>query len=304
MSWIQAINNYGVVNAGAFNIVSGLGGAASVVGFFTTLNFQKDTERTLAEIKAQLTTIERNTETIIQQNREILGRINELPTRHEVRLMLREEVAQGLIDQAYSNLRAAENDALEFWDSGSANWVSFRNSLQYLFDHDNRVSTTAEMLGHCSFAVQVSRGLAVPFVRKVVTSRKNRLRVLREILKEKTRDMLLHLRHDLLDDREYVTSHSLTDASTDLAIVYTMQSDKRIAVPGHCLVPHHSGSWCAEPGEPRYVIDSAYKRARDSHRREIEKHLEMTSRMNEDYGEIAHLVEVVEALLDILDSHD
>lgn len=302
MSWIDSINQFGVENAGAFNILSGVGGAASVVSFFKTLDFQDEVLRSLQEIKQNVREIKRNTEIIIQQNKRILEAIDQLPTRYEQRIMFQEEINEGFLKQAYSNLEGTENDEIEFWDINSANWVQYRNSLQFIFNHDNKISNTAKILAHCSFAVQISKGQANGFVKNVIRQRKDNLVILRDKLAQQVKGKLIHLRETLLADTTYVASHNFDDNLKDLTgINYELQPNKYNWVEGPCLVPYTGGRiGCAEPGPPKRVLDYDFKNNRDAHKNTIDTEITNTDNLNNEFGEIASLVLVLEEILNEL----
>lgn len=303
MGWIDAINEFGESNAGAFNILSGAGGAASVIGFFAELEFRKNIENSLQEIKSYLGRVEKNTVKIIQQNEEILSELDQLPTRLEVRIMLRHAVNEGFIKNAYAELHAAENDIQGYWTSSSPNWISFRNSLQFAFDHDNQVSSTAELLAHCSFAVLITKGHARQFVFNVVTDRQNRLRTLHQALKLVISEKLILLRNDYLSNSVYISNHNFDDSLTDLSSLdFTIKPDRYDWIDGPCLVRVREDGFCAEPGEPRRILDLQFSRNRQNHKTAVEKLAVEIIDLNNHLGEIKELIERVERVLTTLSS--
>lgn len=300
MSWIDAINEIGERNAGAFEFVSGVGAGGAIVSFFTTLDFQRDVERSLDEIKNQLEDIRANTELIIAQNKQILDKIDQLPTRWEVQIMIQQAVLDDSLNNAYSSLRSAENDELSYWDIDSPAWVAYRQSLQFAFDHDNRISQTAQLLAHCSFAFVITKGRAITFIIHVIEQRLARVKLLAAKLKAETKTVLLKLREDLLANTEYVASHNMDDDLTDIGnIKYEMEPNRILTRPGRCLQWGPNGR-CMEPGAPRFVLDHSYKISKARHQAAIEQTLDLADSLNSEYGEVADVITQLTLILTIL----
>ena len=302
MSWIDAINAFGEENAGAFTAMSGVGGAASVVSFFKTLNFQKDVMEDLAEIKQSLNRIERNTEFIIDQNKQILSKLDQLPTRFEVNIMLRHAVQEGFLKRAYSDLNAAMNDVQEHWTSNSPNWISYRDSLQFCFDHDNAISSTAELLTHCNFSYLITKTRAKQFLSTVLNKRREKLVMLAREIKGETTATLKNLRLDLLGDSTYVAKHNFTDSLVDLSTIdYTIKGDQYYWVDGPCLVEDRQTGFCWEPGAPIRRIDRQFRLLREKHKAAIESQISASKKLNEELGEITVLIKEVSFILQQLE---
>lgn len=301
MSWIESINRFGEANAGAFNILSGVGDAASVVGFFMDLEFRENVQNSLDDIKFYLGRVEQNTIKIIAQNEEILRKLDQLPTRLEVKIMLRQAVTEGFLRRAYASLHAAENDVQEYWSATSPNWINFRDSLQFAFDHDNQVSSTAELLAHCSFAFLITRGAAKSFVLNIVTARRDRLKELQLKAKQITTDMLHELKDQYLGNGDYIDSHNLGGNLDDLsAVVFTMKPNRYDWIDGPCLVPVDRGGNCLEPGGPVRILDHDFSRKRDSHKAATQNFLEATDAQNNELGELTELITRLDRIIALL----
>lgn len=214
----------------AANAVSVIGGIATVAGFFMERSENRKIIGKLDEIQNYLREIDGKIEGIIQQNAEILVRLDQLPA--QVRAIVDEVVAVHLLEERYTtlisirlnyfNLNALERHRYRINRTG---WDRFSEALTYMVTRENRLSKLVELLFWCEFALVVTEGRALKVIRALVLDKGSMIVPIFQQL----RDELRASHNALLTilSSQYVVSHNLSDNLDDLdELTYVLAEDK------------------------------------------------------------------------------
>lgn len=214
----------------AANAASVIGGIASVAGFFMQRSENRKIIGKLDEIQSYLREIDGKIDTIIQQNEEILFRLDQLPEK--IRTIVDEVVANHLLEERYStlnsirlnyfNLNAAERRRYRINTTG---WDRFSEALTYMVTRENRLSKLIELLFWCEFALIVTEGRAVKVIRSLVLDKGSMI----VPLFQQVRDELRASHNALLTtlSSQYVALHNFSDSLDDLDnLTFELVQDK------------------------------------------------------------------------------
>lgn len=201
----------------AANVMTIIGSAASVAGFFSKKDSDRKIIGKLNEVKRYLKDIETKIDQVINQNEEIIQKLDELPQIIEE--IVEEVVGIELLNERYSTLKSIRNNYFllneeerERYRINTAGWDRISEALTYLADHENRLSKIVEIISWCEFALVVTEGKTVQVVKEIAFGKGSMIIPLFDRLEE----IMMRSYSDLLNTLEssYVESHNL---SVDLA---------------------------------------------------------------------------------------
>ena len=203
----------------AGSVMSVVGGAASVIGFFMEREENRKIIGELRQIKVYLHRLDQRIANIETQNKIILAALDQLPK--QIAMIVDERVNLALLEERYNTLASIRTNYLNLNEEerkryriNSVGWDRLSEALSYLVHHENRISKLFEVLSWCEFALVASEGRGTPVIRSLITTKGHMVIPLFEEL----RDQLLTAHNELcsLLGSQYVAEHTFGNDSTDL----------------------------------------------------------------------------------------
>ena len=203
----------------AGSVMSVVGGAASVIGFFMEREENRKIIGELRQIKAYLHRLDQRIANIEKQNQMILSALDQLP--EQISKIVDERVNLALLNEHYNTLNSIRTNYLNLNEEerkryriNSVGWDRLSEALSYLVHHENRISKLFEVLSWCEFAIVASECRGAPVIRSLITTKSHMVIPLFEAL----RDRLLTTHNELssLLGSQYVSEHTFGNNTTDL----------------------------------------------------------------------------------------
>ena len=200
-------------------IISGIGGIATVAGYFADRNENRKIIGKLGEIIKYLQILDSKIDQIKEQNQEIIQKLDELPSK--VRTIVREEVAVALLQERYVTLEAIKlnyfnlpEDELSRYKVHTAGWDRFSEALTYLFSYENRLGKLVDLLNWCEFALVITEYQASDMLDSLV---ENKNSMILDLFQE-VRNNFYNAHNTLLSvlNSQYLKTHNFSNDLNNL----------------------------------------------------------------------------------------
>ena len=235
--------------------------------------------RDLRAIRSRLAEMDRKLDMVLLANAELLRKLDELPEL--IRVIVRGEVRQELLDKAYAELEGVQQTFLALpegtrFSMTSSGWMEIVTRLSYLFDKDSRISQLPTLLRWCEFALIVSQGGANPVVAHFVARRAEQLNVAKLDLDQRAL-VALSVVHAAVNS-PYLTSNNIETVRSIDELAASYAPDRfNTTVTSHreCIDENTGGD---RPGRPRCTtittetteIDKGFSDARNALRASVD----------------------------------
>ncbi|WP_330442376.1 hypothetical protein [Flavobacterium sp. C4GT6] len=259
-------------------------GVSAASGLFNAIDESHANRRIIAdlnEIKNYLKDLKKTLRLVQQQNEEILNKLNELP--EQIRQIVDEIVSTSLLEERYSYINDVWENflVLRRWRRvgiRSDEWRRYSDAMNYIFDHENRVSKLFNLISICEFALCITRGRTKSLVILRLDQKSETIKLLSDDYETKINSLLDKLKIDL-DNTNYIVSHNLSANLNDIENLTFQQHPNRLKTENYtervCETRRSGGrldrmyTVCRNEHRTRQVTDTAYNNARDNHVKSI-----------------------------------
>lgn len=286
-------------------LVQGVGTAAGMFNAIDEAQANRRIAGDLDDIKQYLKEIKSALNIIKMQNQNILERLDKLSD--EFHQIVEYEVAISQLTEKYSDLDDIWETFLIIqrgrdFNLQSVHWLKYSGAMNYVFDHENRISYLFNFINICEVALVISRGRSMPLVVFRLDEKIEAIRVLSESLLDNIKSSLNKLLLDL-DNTKFVESHNLSFDLDNLSQLTYKKKPNRKKTQHYteqvCETRCHGPRCDAETrvchNEPRTrkIWDTAFHKTRDSHLLLIKKQVNVISK---NISKLSHLNGVISAL--------
>jgi hypothetical protein len=280
-------------------IAAGTGAAAGLFNAVDEFNANRQIRRDLAQIKKYLIGLRQVIDRIEAQNVTILRILDELP--EQVRRIVSEVVDIALLRERYTTIKDIKDNFLLLQDGEpyslrSLEWLRFSEAMGYLFDHENRVSKTFELIAICEIALVITKERSLPIVLSRIDLRVEALGTVVDAHASIVQTMLAKLKVDL-DNKRYIAGHNLSERLGNLDILsYTPQPDRLIpetyfvteyyTVDGAGKYSTRTIRASRQVQRTRQVPDVTFHHSRDAHVKTISEQVARIAKELERLGQL------------------
>lgn len=198
--------------------LSVMGSVSSFMSFLTDLEHNSllldklgSIENNIEQIKKQLNQIESKIDQIYQQNERVFAALDNMPA------MVRKENLRAHLKERESNFRSYRNNYFAFGESyrktfmpGSNNWENISKDLTFLFQNEDRVSKTFDLVQNAQFTLIASNNEGYKVVNKLVVERHNEFLNLEKKVYSQFEKLANSLKEDLTSSR-YIRAHNFDE---------------------------------------------------------------------------------------------
>ncbi|WP_299278945.1 hypothetical protein, partial [uncultured Psychroserpens sp.] len=302
-------NNSKNINMGWGLVFSGVSAASGLFNAIDESHANRKIRADLNLIKDYLKNLKKTLQQVKIQNEEILLKLDELPEK--IRQIVEEIVQTALLEERYSDLDDVRENFLTLrrWKRvsiRSQEWQRYSSSMNYVFDHENRISRLFELINICEFALCITRNRAKSLVILRLDQKIESISLLVDEFKESIESNLDKLKIDL-DKTKYILSHNLSPDLSDFNnLNFKKQPNKTKTERYHvqeCEWRRRSGGprgerddmyrYCENIAKTRQVPDVTFHNARDKHIAKINSEI---SKIRIQISQFAELNAVLKAL--------
>jgi hypothetical protein len=290
----------------AANVMSIIGSAATVAGFFSKKSSDRKILGKLEEIKRYLKELDSKVDQVIKQNETIIEKLDELP--HIIEDIVEEVVDIALLEERYSTLKSIRNNyfLLNEEEQGryrinTAGWDRISEALTYISDHENRLSKIIEIITWCEFALVVTEGKSIRVVKEIAFGKGSMIVPLLDELEA----IMMASYSDLLNTLEsaYVENHNLSETLPALEdIRYDLVDDKqewRWAFVLDCPPGKIPNGGCVEREFKKTIVANV-----NFNRKKQEKPAAINARVKKLKVDIRNYCAARDAILALMSYHD
>jgi|GEM_PF-5726580 len=207
-------------------------GVSAAAGLFNAIDESRANRRIIAdlsEIKKYLKNIKKSIRFVKLQNEEILLKLDELPIR--ITRIVETVVSNAILEEKYSDIDDLRENfiTLSRWRGVSLRgreWSKFSSSINYVFDHENRISRLLDLISISELALCITKNRAKSIVVLRLDNKIDSLEFLTNTFQEKIESQLEKLIIDL-NNTKYIKSHNLSPELGDLKnLVFKKQPNR------------------------------------------------------------------------------
>lgn len=207
-------------------------GVSAAAGLFNAVDENRANRKIVAdldEIKKYLKDIKKSIQFVKLQNQEILSKLDDLPIT--VANIVETVVSTHLLEERYNDIDDIRDNfiTLRQWRRVSIRgraWSRFSNSMNYIFDHEHRISRLLDLISISELGLCITRNRAKSIVLMRLDDKIENLEILSETFREKIENQLDKLLIDL-NNKKYIESHNLTPDLENLNnLVFNKSSNK------------------------------------------------------------------------------
>ncbi|MCK1366375.1 hypothetical protein [Bradyrhizobium sp. 62] len=288
-------------------IFAGISAAASAFSAVDSALSNRSIIDSLSRVIHYLEQIDAKLDVVLQQNKEILRKLDELP--RVVRAIVQEIVDVALLDERYATIQSIKLNITKLklgksYRITEPGWRELSGTVTYLFLHENRISYLFRLILACELALAATRNEAKPFIIALLQGKLDLLRALETDFKQRLASELDTLK-SMLDQTQYIVSHNLSNSLDDFSkLIYVKQPDRMRTIQyservchtkiGHCGEEHEV---CHDEPRQRQEPDTPFHSARDNFVSQIEQRRAIIIAMLNDLKNVRSVIAEFEKYL-------
>jgi hypothetical protein len=270
-------------------IFAGISATAGVFSAVDSALSNRSILDSLERIIHYLQDLDAKLDIVIEQNKEILRKLDELPK--VIRAIVQEIVDVALLEERYATIISIKLNITTLkldknYRITEPGWRELSGAITYLFLHENRISYLFRLLLACELALAATRNQAKPFIVSLLKSKLELLKALDTDFMQRISGELDTLKA-MLDQTQYIVSHNLSNNIDDFSkLTYVKQPNRtrtvdymeRVCVTrtGHCGEEHEV---CHNETRQRQEPDTPFHSARDNLVGQIEQRRAVITQM-------------------------
>lgn len=281
-------------------VFAGVSAAAGLYNAIDESNANRSIVADLSKIKKYLKEIKRSIRFVKRQNEEILLKLDELPIT--ITRIAETVVSNALLEERYSDIDDLRENfiTLRSWNRVSLRgreWSRFSNSMNYVFDHENRVSRLLDLISISELALCITRNRAESIVLLRLDDKIVSIEILLDTFQNTIESQLDKLIVDL-NNTKYIKSHNLSsdlDDIEDLEFIKqpnrnkTIHSNRRVCETFTVGDRDREVTSCKNERTSRKVPDEKFHNSRDNHVNEINNILLIIKNQIGEFGQLTSI---------------
>jgi len=262
-------------------LFTAIGTGLNIVSSLDTADYRSRVLSEFSELRQYLNEISRKIDTLLDQNRLMLERLDMLP--EQIFQITDEVVGAHLLTERYVAIRARytlyvaltnEDD----WERSHAGFLDYNEDLHYIFLKEYRLSHMLRLIPASELAIAVYGSFALPVIRLLVDEKLFRLIELNNAMEDGLVERLEKLL-TLLNNKRFVANHNLSRDLSDFdSLSYSMHGHRNKTesyVERVCedrdVTCCRSRVVCRNVTRHRTVLDTSFNNQLDEHRGRVER---------------------------------
>jgi hypothetical protein len=279
-------------------------GVSAASGLFNAIDESRANRRIVAdlsEIKKYLKELRKSIRFVKLQNEEILLKLDELPDR--ITRIVVTVVSNALLEERYSDLDDIRENfiTLRRWSRVSLRgreWSRFSNSMNYVFDHENRISRLLDLITISEFALCITRNRAKSIVILRLDNKIESLDNLKNEFQDRIENQLEKLLIDL-NNTKYVKSHNLSPELEEFEnLIFEKQPNRnkteyynqRVCRDVNIGGPAGRVTRCRNERKSRQIPDTQFHNSRDNYINNINQTIAFIKQQVIEFGQLSSVL--------------